>query len=463
MKRSSKLIAALLLGATTFAAHAAHARLATPVVLAAPRPPSSPAQTDLDLLRAHLLQAYPSLPYVDRYREAFPDEIQGGAAFWSADPASPDFDKPEHLVAGLAQLQDQHVALVGPRAGKAETLGVLFRSATDGSLVAWRVFADAARSAGLHAGDRVLMVDGVETSAWLRRSAALTFGGNRRGRMAEAALDLGMGTPIVHRTAQLHEAVSLTIDYADGKARTVDLSYQPMSDTLVAAMAIAVAQADLPEHFEAAGLRIGTLRVGAFAPQYDPMFVSASDKASETPGTSEDRAMLAGYCAVVADFVRRAEALAKGSDVFLLDLRGNLGGFDREARLLAQALAAKPIPPTFDWFATASRDTAKLTEEIVDPSCGHISLQRPIVVLDDGGTRSAGEFMASWLWEAGAIVVGETTAGAFEPSRSRPFAIQSLGLRPDLAMATTLADLREGGVAQVKAAVATLRADKRLP
>jgi hypothetical protein len=32
-------------------------------------------------------------------------------------------------------------------------------------------------------------------------------------------------------------------------------------------------------------------------------------------------------------------------------------------------------------------------------------------VLTDAGTRSAGEFMASWLWASGATVMGERTVG----------------------------------------------------
>ncbi|HWX66441.1 MAG TPA: hypothetical protein VNZ27_08465 [Rhodanobacter sp.] len=122
-----------------------------------------------------------------------------------------------------------------------------------------------------------------------------------------------------------------------------------------------------------------------------------------------------------------------------------------------------------------------------------------MVVLTDAGTRSAGEFMASWLWASGATAVGERTVGAgggfefngepgtplpgsgyavrlsgnfsmfdatdtlaegehaegalidmlawehFAPSRTRPFAIQSVGLRPDFELSSTLTDLRDGG------------------
>jgi C-terminal processing protease CtpA/Prc len=295
------------------------------------------------------------------------------------------------------------------------------------------------------------------------------------------------------------------------------LGYTPMDEALATAMAAAVQQADLPEHFEADGLRIGTLRLGAFAPQYDPRFIAASDRASEIAGTSEDAAMLAGYCAVVADFVTRADAVAARSDLLLLDLRGNLGGFDREARLLMQARAANPFAATFDWFPTGMPGTARLQAEVVDPPCAHLRQPRALLVLTDAGTRSAGEFSAAWLWQAGATVIGETTAGAgggyeyqaapdfelpatklrvrssanfslfdpraqlhegempeqtlvelatgdgFRPSRLHPFAIQSVGLRPDLPIRTGAADLQDGGVGAVRKAIAALRAAHALP
>jgi len=130
-------------------------------------------------------------------------------------------------------------------------------------------------------------------------------------------------------------------------------------------------------------------------------------------------------------------------------------------------------------------------------------------VLTDAGTRSAGELLAAWMWAGGATVAGERTVGAgggfelgapgfalpglglnvrtsgnftffdpvgalptgmtdekelvdrvstdgFAPSHDRPFAIQAAGLRPDLMSSSTLADLRDGGVAEVKRIIADL-------
>jgi C-terminal processing protease CtpA/Prc len=226
--------------------------------------------------------------------------------------------------------------------------------------------------------------------------------------------------------------------------------------------------------------------------------------------------MLAGFCAVARDFIAKVDAIGHEADVLVVDLRGNLGGFGREARLLAEVLTAARLPNSFDVFATGKPGILRLVKLGEDPSCGKVRSPRPLLVLTDAGTRSAGELMATWLWASGALVVGERTIGAgggrdaeaqgfalpklafqvktsgnftffdcgatleegetpekglidlvaqdrFSPSRRRPFAIQSVGLRPDLGSPTTLADLRDGGLAQVKRAIALLRKGKSLP
>jgi hypothetical protein len=214
---------------------------------------------------------------------------------------------------------------------------------------------------------------------------------------------------------------------------------------------------------------------------------------------------------VVRNVIREADSAARDADVLVLDLRGNLGGFDREAWLLADALGAKPKLATLDLFAGSKPGTVQLAKEHTDPSCGHVTTHAPLVVLTDAGTRSAGEFMAGWLWASGATVVGEQTVGAgggfefngepgkalpgsgyavrlsgnfsvfdpagtlgegehdegalvdmlardhFAPSRTRPFAIQSVGLRPDVALDTTLADLRDGGQRSLVKALAKMK------
>lgn len=466
-------------------------------------------------LRAQLIHSYPSLRYVERYRHNFPDEAQG-QAFWSADHTAPALPDATALTRALTALQDQHVALVGAKAGKSETLGMLFRTSSDRSVIVWRVFDAAIGNAHVTEGDQVLAIDGQDAHAWMQHAATLTFGGQRRGRYAEAATELGLATPVVHRVAGLTQAVTLRLRDAKGQTKTVTLHYKPMDAELARSLTAAINRADLPQRFTAAGLRIGTLRMGAFAPQYDDAFVSAADAASKQPGASDDDAMLAGYCAVVRNVIREADTAARDADVLVLDLRGNLGGFDREAWLLADALGAKPSLATLDLFAGSKAGTVQLAREHKDPSCGHVTVHAPLVVLTDAGTRSAGEFMASWLWASGATVIGERTVGAgggfefngepgaplggsgyavrlsgnfsvfdstgslsegdhpeaalvdmlaqdhFAPSRTRPFAIQSAGLRPDVALDTKLTDLRDGGQASLAKVLARLKAEHRL-
>lgn len=472
------------------------------------------AESDVGRLRAELLRSYPSLAYVERYRRAFPAEVQGSDALWRAGAPLPRVRTSGDLVRALVGLQDQHVSLAGPNAGGSETLGVLFRTSSDGHMIVWRVFDPDV--AGVREGDVVLAVDGTPTAAWLERAAATTFGGNRRSRAAEAAQRLGVGTAVVHQTAGLGRTVTLTIRSGAAVARRVTLPWLPMTAPRGAAVAAALDRADLPRTLEVDGLRVGTLRLGGFAPQFDSAFTAAADEAEKRPGVTEEEAMLAGFCAVVRSFIAEADAVARASDVLLLDLRGNFGGFQREARLLAAALAPVSLPETFDVFATGRAGTLRLEPLPDDPSCGRIAPARPLVVLTDAGTRSAGEHMAAWLWGAGAVVAGERTLGggggldseaqgfelpqlgfrvrtsgtftvfdvthalragetaepplldlvardSFAPSRTRPFAIQAAGVRPDLAAPATLADLRDGGLSWATRIVHRLRTQGGLP
>jgi hypothetical protein len=285
----------------------------------------------------------------------------------------------------------------------------------------------------------------------------------------------------------------------------------------VAAMSLAVNSADLPRLFEAGGYRIGTLRLGAFAPQLDPVFNSAAEEAEKLPGATEDGPMLAGFCAVARRFIAEADTVAAQSDILLLDLRGNLGGLGREARLLASALLAAPLPRAFDVFHGDRHGRLRLKEVAEDPSCGRIANPRPLIVLTDAGTRSAGELTAAWLWGGGALLAGERSIGAgggfdmnkdkglalprlgvnvrsstnftffdasgtlhggdyseqallavvaqdgFAPSRTRAFAIQAVGMRPDLERPTSLEDLRDGGKAYVGRIVEEFKRGKLLP
>lgn len=405
---------------------------------------------DGKLLRAQLMHSYPSLRYVERYRHDFPAEVQG-KAFWSVDQAAPALADANALTRALAALQDQHVALVGARAGKSETLGVLFRSASDGSVIVRRVFDASAGKAHVAEGGQVLAIDGQDVHAWVRHAATLTFGGQRRDRYAEASTELGLATPVVHQVAGFGEAISLRVQDASGQTKAVTLHYKPMDAELAKSMTAAINRADLPPRFTAAGLHIATVRMGSFAPQYDDAFVAAADAAGKQPGASDDSAMLAGYCAVVRNVIRNADSAAHDADVLVLDLRGNLGGFDREAWLLADALGSKPSLATLDLFAGSKRGTVKLAKEHIDPSCGHVATHAPLVMLTDAATRSAGEFMATWLWASGATVVGEQTVGAGgsfefngEPGNPLPGSGYAVRLSGNFSVFDTTGTLSEG-------------------
>lgn len=468
---------------------------------------------DAQALRSQLLQTYPSLLYVERYRKAFPAEAEGGTALWTASPSALSITTPEETVDSLVGLADQHVALAGPRAGKSETLGILFRTASDGAMIVWRSFDPLA--GGVTEGDTVIAINGEPVKAWLERTARKTFGGNRRGRYAEAATQLGLGTPVVHQLAGLGKAVELRVASTGGPERNATLAYLPMNGTRAQAMTQAIARDDLPPVIAAPGLRIGSLRIGAFAPQYDPAYLAAEEAASNMAGKSDDDIMLAGFCAVVRKFIDHYDDVAARSDVMVIDLRGNLGGFDRLARRQVEAIANAPMAEAYDLFKGKRQGRVRLAVEKPDPSCAHVHVRRPIVVYDDGATRSGGEFMAAWLWSTGAPVVGETTVGAgggfevhsegfllpasgmrvrvsgnftlfapagrlhdgdwsekvlvdivsqdgFGPSRKRAFAIQSVGLRPDAALSTSVSDLQDGGVARLTEGIAALRASGAL-
>lgn len=482
--------------------------LSIPVVTAS----AQPSLTDGQALGADLHQHYPSLAWVERVRQAYPVEAQGSPALWR-DASAPPLNTTGELVDALAALQDQHVGLAGPNAGKQQTLGVLFRTSSDGAMIVWRQLNPAVSS--VRVGDRVLEIDGKPVARWLEQAGARTFGGNRRSRMAEAAFKLGAATPVYHASVGLASTVRLSLRGKDGARRMVNLPYRPADEQTAAAVMHAVEESDLPESLAVPGYRIGIVRFGAFAPQFDADFMTAAN-AAESAGATEDGPMLAGYCAVVRKRVIHINALAARSDLLLIDLRGNLGGFAREARLLARALTPQPLPRTYDVVRGSAIGELTLVEQVEDPGCGTIAAPRPLLVWTDAGTRSGGEFMASWLWAAGAIAVGERTIGAgggrdaaaagfllprsglrvnysgnfsvfdnnqsvtardvnesdfidlisqerFGPSRTRPFAIQAVGLRPDLLLPTSAADLADGGAAAVRRMVGKLVRLKLVP
>jgi ketosteroid isomerase-like protein len=462
--------------------------------------------SEASALRTYLLNTYPSLAYVERYRKAYPKEAQGSNILWSNAPLPPA-STAKDLVSALVGLADYHVSLKGPAAGKSETLGVLFRTSSDNQMVVWRVFDTIGNT--VKPGDVVLSIDGVPTAAWLYRVQAVTFGGNRRSRAAQGAFNLGMATRSIHEIQGIGNSVSLMVQSGNEAPRKVTLRYQPMSEDRAIAMVTAVDQRDLPRIFSAAGTRIGTMRLGVFAPQYDAAFNAANDLAEKVSGTTEEQAMVTGFCAVVRKFNSEFDAVADQADIMVLDLRGNMGGFGRIARLLVEGMTTVSTP-TYDVFPSGKSGVLKLVALPNDPSCGHVKSRKPIIAMTDAGTRSAGEHTAAWMWGGKATIVGERTIGAgggleagskgfvlpnsqfsvsssesfaffdprgelkageasearlldqvatdcFAPSRARPFATQAVGMRPDVESKSTLADLRDGGKAQIVRAVLVLR------
>lgn len=471
---------------------------------------SGTSRAEESALRDYLQAHYPSLDYVEQYRLAYPDDQTAASAPWSPTAADPGAD-PLAVLQALTALSDQHVGLTGPKAGKTETLGALFRTSSDGRMIVWRVFDE--NAATLSVGDEVLAVGGRPTGEWLAMAADRSFAGNPRSRMAEAAVNLALGSPLHHRLLGAQETVELQVVSPGEAPRRVSLTYVPMDGDRAVALNTAVNAPDLPQDFRVAGRRVGTIRIGTFAPQYDPVFNAASDAAVTAAGSDEgDGPMLAGFCAVTRAFIRDYDAIAARSDLMVLDLRGNLGGFGREARLLTWAMTGRAPPATFDLFRSNTPGSVKLVQQPQDPSCGTVENIRPVLVLTDAGTRSSGEFMASWLWASGAVVAGERTTGAgggyefgstgvavddsglnvrisgnfsildpsgsltsgeiaeealvdalaqdrFAPSHTHPFSFQAVGVIPNVSVTSSFDDLKDGGQSALRRTIDALPDD----
>lgn len=147
--------------------------------------------------------------YVERYRAAYPQDVQGSTDAWKTATTVPRDATASELSQRLVGLADQHVALTGDKAGKTETLGVLFRTSSDGHLVVWHVLD--ARITTLAPGDEILRINHTPTQAWLKNAARLTFGGNDRSRQAEASLSLALGTPAAHEVAGLGKTLEMHV------------------------------------------------------------------------------------------------------------------------------------------------------------------------------------------------------------------------------------------------------------
>lgn len=227
------------------------------------------SQTDGEALRQELREHYPSLAWVERYRQAFPAEVQGNNALWQA-PVAPTLGSYADIITALVPLQDQHVALVDLNSGKQEALGILFRTSSDGAMIVWRHI-DPALTA-LIDGEQITDIDGQPVKHWLENAANQTFGGNRRSRMAEAALKLAVATPADHAAVNLNREVRFGVVGKDDKHRTVTLTYRPITPQTGAALAHAVERTDLPDIVQAHGYRVASRNYQQFLKAFGRTF-----------------------------------------------------------------------------------------------------------------------------------------------------------------------------------------------
>jgi retinol-binding protein 3 len=113
-----------------------------------------------------------------------------------------------------------------------------------------------------------------------------------------------------------------------------------------------------------------------------------------------------------------AMEVVRNADALILDLRGNGGGSPDTVTLVASHCFDQAGLKLFDIVDRAGSSRAYATLAPAPPARnGH----RPMYVLTDAGTFSAGEGLAFLLQERRrAEVVGETTAGAANPGRPFP-------------------------------------------
>jgi hypothetical protein len=88
---------------------------------------------------AALHASYPSLAYVDRYPATYPADVEGSDDAWTGEATPPSGATAADVTRLLTGLADPHGALAGPSADRSETRGILFRTSTDGQMIAWHV------------------------------------------------------------------------------------------------------------------------------------------------------------------------------------------------------------------------------------------------------------------------------------------------------------------------------------
>lgn len=181
----------------------------------------------------------------------------------------------------------------------------------------------------------------------------------------------------------------------------------------------------------------------------------------------------------VAVETRRAlEVLGQtgGIRAIVLDLRGNPGGLVIEAEWIAGLFVPAGTLLARTHAAAASGEFVASGEALFPDV--------PLALLTDRGSASGAEILTIGLRDANrAIVVGETTAGAFGGARDFPLpeggilvttraltgprgeTIEGLGIAPDRAVAITVGDMLRGDDVQLDTALSVLGAtgDPRRP
>lgn len=113
--------------------------------------------------------------------------------------------------------------------------------------------------------------------------------------------------------------------------------------------------------------------------------------------------------------------LLKDTDALIIDLRANHGGGGASDEALLGHLARTAIPMARIYWRTADGRTEVMQRQPATPKGGPLYADKPVFVLTSRETGSAAEAFAYDLQAAGrALLVGETTAGAANPS-NRPF------------------------------------------
>lgn len=122
-----------------------------------------------------------------------------------------------------------------------------------------------------------------------------------------------------------------------------------------------------------------------------------------------------------ARMIDAAIGMLRDTDALIIDLRPNHGGGGATDEALLGHLSREPIPMAKIYWRTETGGTEVMQREPARPAGGPLYADKPVYVLVSHETGSAAEGFAYDLQAARrALLIGETTAGAANPS-NRPF------------------------------------------